>query len=86
MAGNGGVGIALDVDSPLPAGSIGVTGTDVLGLEALEFLLVAEFVGLRKRLAEAELAQGGGRRYHCERRFRERACIDALRLGWLEKG
>jgi hypothetical protein len=46
MACDRGVGIALNVDSPFPAGSIGVTSTNVLGLEALEFLLVAEFIGL----------------------------------------
>lgn len=45
MTGDRGVGIALNVDSPFPAGSVGVSSTDVLGLEALEFLLVAEFVG-----------------------------------------
>lgn len=46
MAGDGRVRVALDVGAPFPAGSVGVTGADVLGLEALEFLLVAKFVGL----------------------------------------
>jgi hypothetical protein len=36
----------VDVGLPLPARRVRVTGADVLGLEPLEFLLGAEFVGL----------------------------------------
>lgn len=46
VAGDRGVGVALDVGAPFPAGGVWVASTDVLGLEALEFLLVAELVGL----------------------------------------
>lgn len=41
VADDGGVGVAVDVGLPLPAGRVGVSGADELGLEALEFLLVA---------------------------------------------
>jgi hypothetical protein len=50
VAGDGGVRVALDVCAPFPAGGIGVTGSDVLCLEALELLLVAKLVGLLKML------------------------------------
>jgi len=46
VAGNGRVGIALDIGTPFPAGSVWVTSTDVLCLKALEFLLGSEFIGL----------------------------------------
>ena len=46
MADDGRVRVALDVGAPLPAGRVGVAGADVLGLEALELLLVAKLVGL----------------------------------------
>ncbi len=36
----------MDVGLPLPACRVGVPCADELGLEALQFLLVAEFVGL----------------------------------------
>jgi hypothetical protein len=36
----------VDVGLPLPARRVRVSRADVLGLEPLEFLLVAEFVGL----------------------------------------
>lgn len=41
-----GVGVASDVRGPFVAGSVCVTGADVLVLERLELLLGAEFVGL----------------------------------------
>lgn len=43
------VGITLDVGLPLPACRVGVASTDKLGLEALEFLLRAELIGLCSR-------------------------------------
>jgi hypothetical protein len=46
VAGDGGVCVALDVGAPFPAGRVWVTSADVFRLEALEFLLGAEFVGL----------------------------------------
>jgi hypothetical protein len=46
VAGNGGVCVALDVGAPFPAGRVWVACTDVLCLEAFEFLLGAEFIGL----------------------------------------
>jgi hypothetical protein len=46
VADDGGKGVAVDVGLPLPAGGVGVAGADELGLEALQFLLVTEFVGL----------------------------------------
>lgn len=46
VADDGRVRVALDVGAPLPAGRVGVAGTNVLGLEALELLLVTELVGL----------------------------------------
>lgn len=46
MTGDGRVCIALDVGAPLPARGVGMASTDVLGLEAFEFLLVAKLVGL----------------------------------------
>lgn len=58
MADNGGVGVALDIGPPLPARGIRMAGSDVLGLETFEFLLVAKLVGLesgRQSLADARL-------------------------------
>jgi hypothetical protein len=46
VTGNGGVGVALNVCTPLPAGRIRMTSAHVLGLEPLKLLLVAKFVGL----------------------------------------
>lgn len=46
MAGDGRVCVALNVGAPFPACRVWVTGADVFRLEALEFLLGAEFVGL----------------------------------------
>lgn len=45
MADDGGVGVALDIGPPLPARRVGMAGSDVLGLESFEFLLVAKLVG-----------------------------------------
>jgi len=47
VAGDARVGVAEDVGLPLPAGRVRVPCADVLGLQALEFLLRAELVGLR---------------------------------------
>lgn len=44
-----GLGVAVDVGLPLPAGRVWVAGADVFGLEPLELLLRAEFVGLSRR-------------------------------------
>lgn len=49
VPGDARVCVAVDVGLPLPAGCVRVSRADVLGLEALEFLLVAEFVGLLGR-------------------------------------
>ena len=46
VADDGGERVAVDVGAPLPAGRVRVPGADVLGLQALELLLRAEFVGL----------------------------------------
>lgn len=46
MSGDARISIAVDVGLPLPARRVGVSRADVLGLEPLEFLLVAKFVGL----------------------------------------
>lgn len=46
MAGDGRVCVALNVGAPFPACRVWVTSADVFRLEALEFLLGAEFVGL----------------------------------------
>ena len=46
VADDGGIRVALDVGAPFPACGVWVAGSDVLGLKALEFLLVAKLVGL----------------------------------------
>jgi len=46
VADDAGIGVAMDVCLPLPAGGVGVAGADVLGLESLELLLGAQLVGL----------------------------------------
>lgn len=38
--------VAVDVGAPFPTRRVGVAGADVFRLQALEFLLGAEFVGL----------------------------------------
>lgn len=40
--------IAVDVGRPFEFGGVGVAGADVAGLELLELLLRAEFVGLER--------------------------------------
>jgi len=40
------VGVAMDVGLPLPARCIGMSRANVLGLQALQLLLVAQFVRL----------------------------------------
>lgn len=66
MADYGRVGVALDVGAPLPARGVGVARTDVLGLEALQLLLVAELVGLgRMQVSGKNSAVMGSRaKYH----------------------
>ena len=46
MADDGAVRVARDVGPPLPGRRVGVSRADILGLQALEFLLRAELVGL----------------------------------------
>lgn len=46
MADDAGVGVAVDVCLPLPTRRVWVPGADVLGLQPLELLLGAKFVGL----------------------------------------
>ena len=50
MPGDARVCVAVDVGLPLPARRVRVSGADELGLEPLEFLLVAEFIGLLMRV------------------------------------
>lgn len=63
VAGDGGVCVALDVGTPLPARRVGVSGSDVLGLKPFELLLVAKLIGLGwfARLVPL-LSMNGGRR------------------------
>lgn len=46
VADDAAVGVAVDVGLPLPRGRVGVPRANVLGLQAFEFLLGAELVGL----------------------------------------
>lgn len=46
VAGDAGLGVAVDIGLPLPAGCVRVACANVLGLEPLELLLGAELVGL----------------------------------------
>ena len=61
MPGEARVCVAVDVGLPLPARRVGVSCANVLGLEPLEFLLVAEFVGLLVLLlvVKNRLGKGG---------------------------
>lgn len=45
MADVGRIAVAKDVGGPLVLGGVGVTGTDVTGLESLEVLEGAQLVG-----------------------------------------
>jgi hypothetical protein len=54
-----GVGVAMDVGLPLPACRVGVASAYVFGLETLEFLLGAEFVGLIERRLVYVIIEGG---------------------------
>lgn len=47
MSNDAGLGVAVNVGFPLPAGRVGVAGADVLGLQPLELLLGAQLVGLQ---------------------------------------
>ena len=60
MPGEARVCVAVDVGLPLPARRVGVSRADVLGLEPLEFLLVAELVGLFVLLLVVEKGFGKG--------------------------
>lgn len=46
VSDDGSVSVPVDVGLPLPARRVGMASADELGLQALEFLLVAELVGL----------------------------------------
>lgn len=50
MADVGSEAIAVDVGGPFEFRGVGVAGADIAGLELLELLLGAEFVGLLKEL------------------------------------
>lgn len=57
------LGVAVDIGPPLPARRVRVARPDVLGLQALEFLLRAELVGLgRKKGDEVSLGGRKGRK------------------------
>jgi hypothetical protein len=58
VPGDARVGVAVDVGLPLPARRVRVPRADVLGLEPLEFLLVAEFVGLFRGMLVLALVVG----------------------------
>lgn len=60
VADNVGECVAVDVGLELPARRVGVPGADVFGLEALEFLLRAEFVGLYAKSVRAPGPNYGG--------------------------
>lgn len=59
VAHHGGVGVARDVGPPFPRGRVWVAGADVFRLEALEFLLGAEFVGLAGWLEDVTFGKAG---------------------------
>lgn len=61
VADNVGECVAVDVGLELPARRVGMPGADVFGLEALEFLLRAEFVGLCVQSVHAPGPNNGGR-------------------------
>lgn len=48
MADDTGLGVAVDVGLPLPAGRVWVSRANVFGLETLQLLLCTELVGLWK--------------------------------------
>lgn len=50
MANDGRVRITLDICTPFPAVCVRVSCANVFGLQALEFLLRAKLVGLRRKL------------------------------------
>ncbi len=53
------VGVAKDVGLPLPARRVRVASADVLGLQALELLLVTKLVRLEHRVSRAYLENNG---------------------------
>lgn len=74
MSDDGGVGIALDVCPPFPAGCVGMASAHVLGLESLELLLITKLVCLRQsvrvtvyswkgKLPSCQELCGGGSQY-----------------------
>jgi hypothetical protein len=60
MADDVGECVAVDVGLELPACRVRVPGADVFGLEALELLLRAEFVGLYGQSVDAPGPDDGG--------------------------
>lgn len=50
MSDDGRERVAVDVGAPFPARRVGVAGAYIFRLKALELLLRAEFVGLRRKL------------------------------------
>jgi len=60
VADNVGECVAVDVGLELPACRVRVPGADVFGLEALEFLLRTEFVGLYGQSEDAPGPEFGG--------------------------
>lgn len=65
VADDAGFGIAVDVGLPLPARRVRVSRADVLGLQPLELLLRAQFVGLES--PEAKLVSFSGVTEGCHR-------------------
>lgn len=68
VTGDGRQRVAVDVGAPFPAGGVGVAGADVFGLQALEFLLRAKFVGLGivSRLAWGFVVRDCDSTYHSD--------------------
>ena len=76
MAGDGGERVAVDVGAPFPAGGVRVASADVLGLEALEFLLGAEFVGLESRVSQID--QLSFHRHDAKKKRRKLTIVNVL--------
>jgi hypothetical protein len=59
-------GVSMDIGGPFMLCSVGVSGSDVSGLELLELLLGAKFIGLRRgeppRCVRNGVAEGEGER------------------------
>lgn len=52
--------VARDVCPPFPGAGVWVAGTDVLGLQTLEFVLDSQFVGLAAAVSVAHSGRGHG--------------------------